>query len=53
MEITQASIEQLNDVAFLFNQYRIFYRQLSDLDSAQKFIRERLLTAEYHYVLKI
>jgi GNAT superfamily N-acetyltransferase len=42
MKIAQATIEQLNDVAFLFNQYRIFYRQPADLDSAQKFIRERL-----------
>jgi GNAT superfamily N-acetyltransferase len=42
IKIDQATIEQLKDVAFLFNQYRIFYRQPSDLDSAQKFIRERL-----------
>jgi hypothetical protein len=42
MKIVQATIEQLNDVAFLFNQYRIFYRQPSDLESAQGFIRERL-----------
>lgn len=42
MKIAQATIEQLNDVAFLFNQYRIFYRQPTDLDSVQKFIRERL-----------
>lgn len=42
MKIAQATIEQLNDVAFLFNQYRIFYRQPEDLDSAQKFIQERL-----------
>lgn len=42
MEIYQATIEQLDHVAFLFNQYRIFYRQPADLKSAQKFIRERL-----------
>jgi GNAT superfamily N-acetyltransferase len=42
MKIVQASIELLNEVAFLFNQYRIFYRQPEDLDSARKFIRERL-----------
>jgi GNAT superfamily N-acetyltransferase len=42
MKIAQATIKQLNDVAFLFNQYRIFYRQPSDLAAAQKFIRERL-----------
>jgi GNAT superfamily N-acetyltransferase len=42
MKIAQATIEQLNDVAFLFNQYRVFYRQPADLDSARKFIQERL-----------
>ena len=42
MEICQATIEQLNDVAFLFDRYRVFYRQTPDLDSATKFIRERL-----------
>jgi GNAT superfamily N-acetyltransferase len=42
MEIYQATIKQLDHVAFLFNQYRIFYRQPADLESAQKFIRERL-----------
>ena len=42
MEICQASIEQLNEVAFLFDRYRVFYRQTADLDLATKFIRERL-----------
>ncbi|NJK55538.1 MAG: GNAT family N-acetyltransferase [Pleurocapsa sp. SU_5_0] len=42
MKIYQATIKQLDQVAFLFNQYRIFYRQPADLKSAQKFIRERL-----------
>jgi GNAT superfamily N-acetyltransferase len=42
MKIYQATIEQLDHVAFLFNQYRIFYRQPADLESAQRFIRQRL-----------
>lgn len=42
IEIYQATIKQLDQVAFLFNQYRIFYRQPADFKSAQKFIRERL-----------
>lgn len=42
MKIYQATIKQLDQVAFLFNQYRIFYRQPADFKSAQKFIRERL-----------
>lgn len=42
MEIFQANIKQLNDVAFLFDQYRVFYRQNSDLKQAKQFIKARL-----------
>ncbi len=42
MEIFQANIKQLNDVAFLFDQYRGFYRQNSDLKQAKQFIKARL-----------
>lgn len=41
MKIAPATIEQLDDVALLFDQYRVFYRQPSDLDSP------------HHYLLKI
>ena len=43
MEIYQATIEQLDKIVFLFDRYRTFYRQTSDLDLATEFIRERLL----------
>ncbi|HEY9771867.1 MAG TPA: GNAT family N-acetyltransferase [Coleofasciculaceae cyanobacterium] len=42
MEIFKANIKQLNDVAFLFDQYRVFYRQNSDLKQAKQFIKTRL-----------
>ena len=42
MQIYQATLEQLDDVALLFDQYRIFYRQTSDLNAARKFIEKRL-----------
>lgn len=42
MHVFPAKITQLDDVAFLFNQYRIFYRQSSDLTGAKRFIQERL-----------
>ena len=42
MQIKQGTIEQLEDITFLFNQYRMFYRQPSDLDGARKFVKERL-----------
>lgn len=42
MEISQASIEQLDDMVLLFDQYRGFYRQNSDLEQAKEFITARL-----------
>lgn len=42
MNIIKASFAQLEDVAILFNEYRIFYQQQSDLDRAKKFIKARL-----------
>ncbi len=42
MRIEQGTIEQLDSIAFLFNQYRIFYRQASDLAGARKFVQSRL-----------
>ncbi|MEM9509938.1 MAG: GNAT family N-acetyltransferase [Cyanobacteria bacterium P01_E01_bin.35] len=42
MKITQATIVNLEDLAVLFNQYRVFYHQPSNLAKAKKFIQERL-----------
>ena len=42
MQISQASIEQLEDMVFLFDRYRVFYRQNSDLEQAKEFITARL-----------
>lgn len=33
--------EQLAELAVLFNQYRVFYRQTSDLKAAKQFLEER------------
>jgi ribosomal protein S18 acetylase RimI-like enzyme len=41
MEVFQAHIEHLEEVATLFDQYRVFYNQPSDLDAARAFIQER------------
>lgn len=38
MEIYQATIEDLEGVANLFNSYRRFYEQPSDLEGAKKYI---------------
>jgi GNAT superfamily N-acetyltransferase len=41
MEVFQAHIEYLEEVATLFDQYRVFYHQPSDSDAARAFIQER------------
>ncbi|MEL6495400.1 MAG: GNAT family N-acetyltransferase [Cyanobacteria bacterium J06623_7] len=42
IEVTRATIDRLDDIAFLFDLYREFYHQTSDVTAAKKFIRERL-----------
>lgn len=39
--ISEATIEQINDVALLFDSYRVFYGRESNYDAAKEFIRER------------
>jgi ribosomal protein S18 acetylase RimI-like enzyme len=41
MEVFLAHLEHLDRVAPLFDRYRIFYKQTSDLDAARKFLQER------------
>lgn len=45
-QIKRASLEDLNETAELFNLYRIFYRQESDLEKGRTFLKERLLKDE-------
>ena len=42
MEIYQATMEDLEGVSNLFNLYRIFYENASDLKGARAYIKERL-----------
>ncbi|UAY51175.1 GNAT family N-acetyltransferase [Ferruginibacter albus] len=42
MEIRRISIAESNLVIELFNQYRIFYKQASNIELAKQFIEERL-----------
>ncbi|WP_394125712.1 GNAT family N-acetyltransferase [Vibrio hepatarius] len=44
--IIRATVEQLDLVADLFNQYRVFYGQDSDLKLAHHYINERLYNEE-------
>jgi len=42
MKIVQAGFEHLDSLATLFDEYRIFYQQPSDLVGAKAFLRDRL-----------
>jgi ribosomal protein S18 acetylase RimI-like enzyme len=42
VEVYQATITDLTGVSNLFNMYRIFYEQESDLEGAKKYIKERM-----------
>ena len=39
--IRQATVEDLDDLARLFNEYRTFYRQPSDIEAARRFLLAR------------
>jgi ribosomal protein S18 acetylase RimI-like enzyme len=41
MEVVLACLEHLEDVASLFDQYRVFYNQASDLEAARSFLQAR------------
>ncbi|MEA5505358.1 GNAT family N-acetyltransferase [Halotia wernerae UHCC 0503] len=42
MQVVLAADEHLEGLSVLFDQYRVFYQQTSDLKSANKFLYERL-----------
>ena len=42
MTIIQATIDHLNDLIPLFDGYRVFYRQKSDIRAAKEFLYKRL-----------
>jgi GNAT superfamily N-acetyltransferase len=42
INIKQATINELDELAILFDQYRIFYQKAGDVDGAKKFLKERI-----------
>jgi len=46
MNIHQATINDLDSLTELFNFYRLFYKQASDLKGAREFLEERLTKNE-------
>ncbi|MDO7904968.1 N-acetyltransferase [Paenibacillus sp. JX-17] len=41
-DIVQATLQDLEEVAFVFNEYRMFYAQETDVQRARQFLTERL-----------
>lgn len=46
MKVREAALNDLDDVAMLFDQYRRFYKKETDLPLARKFIGERIKNKE-------
>ncbi len=46
MNITQVTLNDMEVIADLFNQYRQFYRQSSDIESAKAFLTQRIKNGE-------
>jgi len=44
--VNRAKFENVNEVSALFNSYRVFYSQESNLDLAKEFISERINNSE-------
>jgi GNAT superfamily N-acetyltransferase len=42
INIKQATTNELDELAILFDQYRIFYQKAGDVDVAKKFLKERI-----------
>ncbi|MFC3748431.1 GNAT family N-acetyltransferase [Paenibacillus sp. GCM10012306] len=53
MVIRQAVLEDLELLAPLFDEYRVFYRQESDLNGARAFLKERLRLEESVILLAV
>ena len=43
MTITRAKLKDLNDLAPLFDDYRKFYKQDSNLEGAKRFLKQRMI----------
>ncbi len=46
IKVEQATIKDLDKLAILFDQYRIFYKKQTDLSGAKTFLKERISGSE-------
>ena len=44
--LIKGSLEHLDDLAAMFDEYRIFYKQSSDLQGAKSFLKDRIANEE-------
>ncbi|GAB6926292.1 GNAT family N-acetyltransferase [Paenibacillus sp. JCM 10914] len=42
LRVSQATIHDLDELVHLFDEYRVFYKQASDMEHARKFLMDRL-----------
>lgn len=46
MSIRKATIDELDSLTELFDSYRVFYQQESDIEGAKSFLKERLINED-------
>lgn len=46
MQISKANISDLQDLAVLFDAYRVFYEKTSDIKGAEEFLKQRISNEE-------
>ncbi len=53
IEIKEATVEDVNTLAPLFDAYRVFYEQQSDVEGAKQFLKDRLINQESYILLAL
>jgi len=46
VKIEHATVKEVNELALLFDQYRVFYQKPSDVEAAKRFLKDRILAFE-------
>ncbi len=46
MNVRKANLNDIDQLSVLFDNYRIFYKKESDLDSAREFLKDRMINRE-------
>jgi len=46
VKIEHATLKEVNELALLFDQYRVFYQKPSDVEAAKRFLKDRIIAFE-------